>query len=107
MAISGLTVIAAMSGMFLSGNTIFEGFAIGTILVVAAAVLGSLVALPAVLSLFGDWVDRPRIPLLGRYRRADRESRVWGFVLRPRARPPGRRARAGRRRARRPRRCRP
>jgi RND superfamily putative drug exporter len=80
-AISGLTVIAAMSGMFLSGNTIFEGFAIGTILVVAAAVLGSLVALPAVLSLFGDWVDRPRIPLLARYRRADRESRVWGFVL--------------------------
>jgi putative drug exporter of the RND superfamily len=81
-AISGLTVIAAMSGMFLSGNTIFEGFAIGTILVVAAAVLGSLVALPAVLSLFGDSVDRPRIPLLGRYRRADRESRVWAFVLR-------------------------
>jgi RND superfamily putative drug exporter len=80
-AISGLTVIAAMSGMFLSGNTIFEGFAIGTILVVASAVVGSLIAVPAALSLFGDWADRPRIPLLGRYRRADRESRVWRAIL--------------------------
>ena len=37
--------------------------AIGTMLVVAVAVLGSLTVLPAVLSLLGDKVDRPRIPL--------------------------------------------
>ena len=35
--ISGFTVIAAMAGMFFSGNAIFSSFGIGTILVVAVA----------------------------------------------------------------------
>ena len=51
--ISGLTVMTAMAGMFLAGNPIFVGFGIGTMLVVAVAVLGSMTFLPAMLSFLG------------------------------------------------------
>ena len=60
--ISGLTVITAMAGMFLTGDPIFESFAIATIGVVAIAMLGSLTVLPALLSRLGDNVDRVRDP---------------------------------------------
>src|SRR4029453_1863718 len=40
--ISGLTVIVAMAGMFLTGDKTFASLAFATILVVAVAVLGSL-----------------------------------------------------------------
>ena len=56
-------------GLLLSGNAVFSSMAVGTMLVVAVAVLGSLTVLPAVLSLLGDRVDRPRIPLVHRLRR--------------------------------------
>ncbi|MGH8828863.1 MAG: MMPL family transporter, partial [Jiangellaceae bacterium] len=62
--VSGVTVMIAMAGMFLAGFSIFSAFAMGTILVVAVAVLGSVTVLPAMLSILGRWVDRPRIPLL-------------------------------------------
>ena len=44
--------------------------AVGTIAVVAVAVLGSLTVLPAALSLLGDRLDRGRLPLIGRRRGA-------------------------------------
>ena len=62
--VSGLTVMIAMAGMFLAGNAIFTSFAVGTILVVAVAVLGSLTVLPAVLSKLGDRVEKGRVPFL-------------------------------------------
>ena len=58
MLISGLTVIVAMSGMFLSGDKTFASFAVATMLVVATAVIGSLTVLPALLSKLGDGVNR-------------------------------------------------
>lgn len=76
--ISGLTVIVAMAGMFLTRDTTFVSFAVGTILVVSAAVLGSLTVLPALLSALGDRVDLGRIP--GLYRRRG-ESRTWRAVM--------------------------
>ena len=80
--VSGLTVIAAMAGMFLSGMHIFESFAVGTILVVFVAVIGSVTVLPALLSLLGDRVEFGRMPW--RRRRAPRsEGRLWGALLRP------------------------
>ena len=80
--ISGLTVIIAMAGMFFAGSVVFESFAVGTILVVAVAVLGSLTVLPAVLSKLGDKVEKGRVPIIGRMRHRNHgESRVWGFVL--------------------------
>ena len=64
--ISGLTVMVAMAGMFLTGDATFASLGVATILVVAVAVLGSLTVLPALLSRLGDKVDRGRVPLLGR-----------------------------------------
>ena len=79
--ISGLTVIVAMAGMFLTGDSTFASLAVAAILVVAVSVLGSLTVLPAVLSKLGDNVDRLRVPFLGRLRRDDGESRVWGAIV--------------------------
>jgi len=79
--ISGLTVMTAMAGMFLTGDRTFASFGVATILVVAIAMLGSLTVLPALLSRLGDGVDRGRIPLLGRARRNGGEGRIWGAVI--------------------------
>jgi len=82
--VSGVTVAVAMSGMFLSGQAIFSSFAVGTILVVTVAVLGSVTALPAVLALLGPWIDRPRVPLIWRLQaRSDASPRLWPALLRP------------------------
>ncbi len=78
--ISGLTVIIAMSGMFLTGDRTFGSFAMGTIMVVAIAVLGSLTVLPALLSRLGDRVNKARVPLLHRLQRPQ-GGRVWGWLL--------------------------
>jgi uncharacterized membrane protein YdfJ with MMPL/SSD domain len=79
--VSGFTVLIAMAGMFLTGNKVFTSIAVGTMLVVAIAVAGSLTVLPALLSKLGDRVEKGRIPLLHRLRRADGEGRFWGAVL--------------------------
>src|SRR5215211_2475247 len=79
--ISGLTVIVAMAGMFLTGDSTFNSLGLATILVVAVAVLGSLTVLPALLSRLGDNVDRLRVPLVGRLRRDDGEGRFWGAIV--------------------------
>lgn len=55
--VSGVTVIVAMAGMFVTGMRIFEGFAVASILVVAIAMLGSVTVLPALLSMLGDRID--------------------------------------------------
>jgi len=75
--VSGLTVMISLAGLFLTGIDVFTGLAIGTVLVVGVAVLGSLTVLPAMLSLLGSWVDRGRVPFLGRWRTAARSSRLW------------------------------
>jgi RND superfamily putative drug exporter len=80
--VSGLTVMVALAGLFLTGIDVFSGVAVGTILVVGVAVLGSLTFLPAILSLLGGWTDRGRIPWLGRRRTAARPSRFWGVLAR-------------------------
>jgi RND superfamily putative drug exporter len=80
--VSGLTVMIALAGLFLTGIDVFSGVAIGTILVVGVAVLGSLTFLPAILSMLGPWTDRGRIPFLGRRRTAARQSKFWGALAR-------------------------
>jgi RND superfamily putative drug exporter len=77
--VSGLTVIVAMAGMFLTFDTTFVSFAVGTILVVATAILGSLTVLPAMLSALGDKVDAVKIP--GLYRRRGGDGRLWSGFL--------------------------
>jgi putative drug exporter of the RND superfamily len=80
--VSGVAVMIAMAGLFIAGSPVFSSMAIGTIIVVAVAVSGSLTVLPALLALLKDHIDRPRVPLVWRLRRRDGEGRFWPAVLR-------------------------
>ena len=88
--VSGLTVIAAMAGLFLTGSAVFSSMGFGTMIVAGVAVLGSLTVLPATIAALGDRVDRGRIPFLGKRLAGRGRSRVWAAVVgrvirRPRA----------------------
>jgi uncharacterized membrane protein YdfJ with MMPL/SSD domain len=76
--ISGATVLIAMAGMFVSGNSLFTTIGLGTMIVVLAAMIGSLTVLPAVLHRLGDNVDLGRIPIL---RRRVRDDGAWGRFI--------------------------
>jgi RND superfamily putative drug exporter len=76
--VSGLTVMISLAGLFLTGIDVFSGVAVGTIMVVGVAVLGSLTFLPGLLSMLGTWTDRGRIPFLGKRRTLAHESRFLG-----------------------------
>ncbi|SCG62957.1 MMPL family transporter [Micromonospora humi] len=90
--VSGTAVIISMGGLLLAQDAIFSSLAVGSILVVAVAVIGSLTVLPALLAKLGRWVDRPRVPLLWRLTapRGGRPARprFWPAVLRPALRAP-------------------
>jgi uncharacterized membrane protein YdfJ with MMPL/SSD domain len=79
--ISGLTVMVAMAGLFLTGDATFASFGYATMIVVAVAMVGSLTVLPALLSKLGDGVDRLHVPLVGRLRRDNGEGRIWGAIV--------------------------
>ncbi|TGA92656.1 MMPL family transporter [Streptomyces sp. MZ04] len=83
--VSGLTVMVAMAGMFLSGLLLFKGFALATILVVCVAMLGSVTVLPALLAGLGDRIDAGRIPFLNRKGKkgAHASGGIAGKLLRP------------------------
>jgi RND superfamily putative drug exporter len=78
--ISGLTVMVAMAGMFLTGDATFASFGVATMIVVAVAMLGSLTVLPALLSRLGDRVDGLHVPLVGKLRRDDGNGGIWGAI---------------------------
>ena len=78
--VSGLTVMTAMAGMFLAGNAVFSGLAMGTMTVVAVAVVGSVTVLPALMAWLGDHVERGAVPLLSRLRARGR-SRAWSWLI--------------------------
>jgi RND superfamily putative drug exporter len=77
--VSGLTVMVTLAGLFLTGLSVFDGVALGSIAVVGIAMAGSLTVLPAVLSWLGPRAERARIPGLRR-RAAARPSRFWGSL---------------------------
>ncbi len=79
--VSGLTVMISLAGLLFTGIDMFTGFAIGTMLVVGVAVVGSLTALPALLALLGPWADRARVPFLGKGRTRAERSRLWTAVV--------------------------
>ena len=80
--VSGLTVMISLAGLFLTGIDVFSGVAVGTIMVVGVAVLGSLTFLPGLLSMLGKWTDRGRIPFLGKRRTRARDSKLWSLLAR-------------------------
>jgi uncharacterized membrane protein YdfJ with MMPL/SSD domain len=71
--VAGATVVIGLAGLLFSGMAVFTSIALGAIIVVAIAVMGSLTVLPAVVSLLGDRLDRGRIG-----GRAPRRSRRRG-----------------------------
>ena len=77
---SGLTVMAAMAGMLLAGNAVFVSLGIGTPLVVAVAVVGSVTVLPAVIASLGDRIERGRVPVLAK-RRAEGRVQLWQWLV--------------------------
>ena len=79
--ISGITVIIAMAGMYIANDPTFNSFATGTILVVAVAMIGSLTALPAVLSKLGDRVEKGRVPGVGRVKTRMAKAGIWARVV--------------------------
>ena len=81
--ISGGTVMIAMAGMLLSGSKVFTALGIASMLVTAAAVVGSLTVLPALLGRLGTRMHRRRT-IIQRLKGDHRESsRVWDLILRP------------------------
>jgi RND superfamily putative drug exporter len=75
-ALSGATVIVALAGMFLVNIQAFRSMAVGSMSVVAVAVLAAITLLPAVLSVAGLWVDRLRVPFV-KGAAANTESGFW------------------------------
>ncbi len=84
--LSGLTVIASLTGIYLIGTPVLRSMATGAILAVAFAVLTSATLIPAVLAVFGRAAAR-RSRLLHWSRRPEAtQSRFWtrwvGAVMR-------------------------
>ncbi|HEX3833676.1 MAG TPA: MMPL family transporter, partial [Solirubrobacteraceae bacterium] len=78
--VAGATVIVGLAGLLFSGLGVFTSMAVGAIIVVAIAVLGSVTVLPAALALLGDRVNTGR---LGRRHRAgSHRGGAWGLVAR-------------------------
>jgi RND superfamily putative drug exporter len=77
-AVSGATVVVAMSGMLVAGG-MFTSLGLGAMFAVGIAVIGAIVTLPALLSVLGDKVDALRLPFTRR-REARRGSldNMWG-----------------------------
>ncbi len=88
--ISGVTVLIAMAGMFLSGDKTFMSFSIGTMMVVAVAMIGSLTVLPALLGRLGDKVEKGRDPVPGPAPQQERRESLLGRDPRSCPPPPGR-----------------
>ena len=84
---AGLTVIIALLGLLLLGLSFMQGASLASALAVLLTMCAALTVLPAVLSKTGDWIDRWRLPMPGRRRRAEQaaaaadalpgESPVW------------------------------
>ncbi|TJZ54672.1 MMPL family transporter [Streptomyces piniterrae] len=85
--VSGLAVILSTATLFLAADVIFASLAIGTIVVVAVAVLSSVTVLPALLVKIGRRADRKAARAAERGKRDRRKpeqtGRMWTALLRP------------------------
>ena len=80
--VSGFTVMASVAGMFVAGSVWYTSYALGIILVVAIAMVGSVTVLPALMSKLGDRVERGRLPFVRRRALAPGEAgRFWTAIL--------------------------
>ena len=87
--VAGMTVVIGLAGLLFTGFGVFTSMALGAILVVLIAVVGSLTVLPAMLALLGDRIDRGRLWPRRRQARSRRRRTMWqvlaaGVTNRPR-----------------------
>ncbi|MCH7786376.1 MAG: MMPL family transporter [Chloroflexi bacterium] len=76
---AGVTVVLSLAGLFLTFTAIFTSLAIGAIIVVLIALVGSLTLLPALLSILGDNINRLRVPFIGRERN-ENNGGIWSAI---------------------------
>jgi putative drug exporter of the RND superfamily len=74
---AGVTVIISLMGMLLLGLPFLYGVATAAAIAVLFTMIAALTLLPALLTIFGSWVDRLRIPGLGRGARSIDEAGWW------------------------------
>jgi putative drug exporter of the RND superfamily len=74
---AGVTVIIALTGMLLLGLSFLYGVAMAASFAVLMTMIAALTLLPALLSLAGDWVNRLRVPGLGRRGPSAAENSLW------------------------------
>jgi RND superfamily putative drug exporter len=79
--ISGITVVVAMSGLFLTGHAVFNGVGMATILVVLTSMLASLTVLPALMSWLADRINKGRVPWVHKLHSGSHSAGFWGAVL--------------------------
>jgi RND superfamily putative drug exporter len=74
---AGVTVIISLMGMLLLGITFLYGVALAAALAVFCTMMAALTLLPALLAIAGHWVDRLRIPGLGKRQASTAENTRW------------------------------
>ncbi len=76
---SGATVVLALIGLLITPASFYQSLALGAIVVVIFALLGTLTLLPAALALLGPRVDLLPIPFLARFSLKSPEVSQEGF----------------------------
>jgi RND superfamily putative drug exporter len=74
---AGVTVIIALMGMFLLGLSFLYGVAMAAAVAVLMTMIAALTLLPAFLTIAGHWVDRLRLPGLGKRTPSTAENTRW------------------------------
>ena len=74
---AGVTVIIALMGMFLLGLSFLYGVAMSAAVAVLMTMIAALTLLPAFLTIAGHWVDRLRLPGLGKRTPSTAEDTRW------------------------------
>ena len=74
---AGITVIISLMGMLLLGLPFLYGVATAAAIAVLFTMIAALTLLPALLALVGHWVNRLRLPFLGKGARSIDENGWW------------------------------
>ena len=77
---AGVTVMLSLVGLMMTNNPIFISLALGAIIVVLIALVGSLTLVPALLGILGDNINRLRVPIIGRERPESNGGGFWGAI---------------------------
>ena len=77
---AGVTVMLSLVGLMMTNNPIFISLALGAIIVVLIALVGSLTLVPAILGILGDNINRLRVPIIGREKPESNGGGFWGGI---------------------------